>query len=88
MMLLLLIQLWAQGKHLREWLFHSRLGVGVGVTNYSGVGSGVGTGVGANTFLRVDSRVDFLLSVFFVLLFDTPTGHPLLRVRILFRGNK
>jgi hypothetical protein len=33
-------------KHLREWLFHSRLGVGVGVTNYSGVGVGVGVGVG------------------------------------------
>jgi hypothetical protein len=45
-------------KHLREWLFHSPSGVGVGVTNYLGVGSGVGTG--ANNF----SGVDFLLSVF------------------------
>jgi hypothetical protein len=37
-------------KHLREWLFHSRSGVGVGVSNYSGVGSVVGTGVGAILF--------------------------------------
>jgi hypothetical protein len=39
--------------HLREWLFHSR--TGVGVRNYLGVG----TGVGANNLLRVDSGVDF-----------------------------
>jgi hypothetical protein len=44
----------------------------VGVTNYSGVE----TGVGANNFSGVDSEVDFLFSVFFVLLFYTPTGHP------------
>jgi hypothetical protein len=29
-------------KHLREWLFHSR--PGVGVTNYLGVGTGSGSG--------------------------------------------
>jgi hypothetical protein len=46
-------------KHLREWLFHSRLGVGVGVTNYSGVGVGVGMGVGADNLSGVDSGVDF-----------------------------
>jgi hypothetical protein len=33
-------------KHLRECLFHSRTGGGVGVRNYLGVGVGVGTGVG------------------------------------------
>jgi hypothetical protein len=44
-------------KHLREWLFHSRLGVGVRVKNSLGVG--VGTGVGANNLLGVDSGVDF-----------------------------
>jgi hypothetical protein len=46
------------GKHLREWLFHSQTGVGVGVRNSLGVV--VGTGVGANNLLGVDSGVDFL----------------------------
>jgi hypothetical protein len=57
------IYIWVQLsiKHLQEWLFHSHSGVGVGETNYSGVG----TGVEANNFSRVDSGVDFLLSVFF-----------------------
>jgi hypothetical protein len=41
------------GKHLREWLFHSGTGVGVGVRNSSGVG------VGANNLSGVDSKVDF-----------------------------
>jgi hypothetical protein len=59
---------------LREWLFYSRSGVGVGLTNYLGLGSGVG--MGANNFLGVDLGVDFLLSVFFILLFYTLTEHP------------
>jgi hypothetical protein len=71
------------GKHWQEWLFHSRSGVRVGVTNYSGVGSRVGTGVGVNNFLGLDSGVDFLWSGFFCHSFCTPTGHPQLRVRIL-----
>jgi hypothetical protein len=45
--------------HLREWLFHSLTGVGVGVRNTLGVGVGVGTGVGVNNLLGVDSGVDF-----------------------------
>jgi hypothetical protein len=44
-------------KHLREWLFHSRTGVGVGVRNSSRVG--VGTGVGPNNLSGVDLRVEF-----------------------------
>jgi hypothetical protein len=44
-------------KYLREWFFHSRTGVGVGVRNSSGVG--VGTGVGANNISGVDLGVDF-----------------------------
>jgi hypothetical protein len=46
-------RLWDCGtKDLREWLFHSRRGVGVGVRNSSGVG--VGTGVGANNLSEED----------------------------------
>jgi hypothetical protein len=45
------------GKHLREWLFHSR--TGVGVRNSSGVGVVVGMGVGANNLSGVDLGVDF-----------------------------
>jgi hypothetical protein len=52
------------GKHLREWLFHSHSGVGAVATNYSGVVLGVGTGVEANNFLWVHSEGFFLLSVF------------------------
>jgi hypothetical protein len=59
-------------KHLREWLFHSRSGLGV--TNYSGVGSGVGVAEKKNS--GVDYGVDFFCLYFFVLLFYTPTGHP------------
>jgi hypothetical protein len=73
---------------MRQLLFHSRSGVGVGVTNYSGVVSGVGTGVGANNFSEVDLGVDFLFFYFFLLLCYTPAGHPLLRVCILLRGKK
>jgi hypothetical protein len=59
------LQFWAHlsyfavvtSKHLREWLFHSRTGVGVGVGNSSGVGGGVGMGVGANNLSGVDSGV-------------------------------
>jgi hypothetical protein len=50
-------QRWHQIKHLWEWLSHSRMGMGVGVRNSSGVG--VGTGVGANNLSGVDSGVDF-----------------------------
>jgi hypothetical protein len=46
-----------RNQHLREWLFHSRTGVGVGVRNFSGVK--VVTGVGVNNLLGVDSGVDF-----------------------------
>jgi hypothetical protein len=46
---------WA--NHLREWLFHSRTVVRVGVRNSSGVG--VGTGVGANNISGVDFGVGF-----------------------------
>jgi hypothetical protein len=52
-------------KHLRDWLFHFRSGVKVGVTNYSGVGSGVGTGVGAIHYSVGNGGVYFLLSVLF-----------------------
>jgi hypothetical protein len=47
----------ASSNHLREWLFHSR--TGVGVRNSLGVGVGVGTGVGANNLFGVDLGVDF-----------------------------
>jgi hypothetical protein len=47
----------AQSKHLREWLFHSRSEVVVGVRNSSVVGSGVGMGEGANNLLVVNLGV-------------------------------
>jgi hypothetical protein len=46
-------------KHLPEWLFHSRTGVGVRNSSGVGVGVGVGTGVGANNLFGVDLGVEF-----------------------------
>ena len=63
---------------LREWLFRSQTGVGVGVRNSSGVGSGVGTGVGANNISGVDSGVDFLVSFCIILnCLHTPRAFPI-----------
>jgi hypothetical protein len=45
------IHFWPRVKHLREWLFHSRTGVGVR--------NSLGAGVGANNLLGVDLGVDF-----------------------------
>jgi hypothetical protein len=42
-------------KHLREWLFHSRTGVGV----RNSLGVGVGTGVGAHNLWGEDLGVNF-----------------------------